>query len=130
MDKRLRSHFLSLYRMIVADSEISTKEKIELYNIGKSYYGLTEEEINSVVFSDEVIFYIPETEEEKILYLYDLSLIAYANNVVAEEEKLLLYEYAKKYGVLENQVEELISFLLEKASQHKSHEEILNEFSK
>lgn len=115
--------------MVVADGEISPKEKTELYRIGKESYGVTEEEINKLIFSDDIVSYVPETNEDKILYLYDLATIAWADDKITDDEKYLLSKYAKKFGVSDTEIEDLIDFLLEQAQKKLSHEELLKEFS-
>lgn len=129
MELSLKSHFLNLYCMVVADGEISPKEKAELFRIGKEQYGVKEEEIDKIIYADKILFYIPETEEDKILYLYDLATVAWADGKITEDERRLLDTYAKKFGVLEEERDELINLLLEKAEQKLSHKEILKEFS-
>lgn len=129
MTENLKSHLLNLYCMVVADGEISQKEKVELYRIGKELYGVTEEEINKLIFTEDIVFYTPETDKDRILYLYDLAMIAWADGKVTADEKYLLSQYAKKFGVLETETEELINFLLGKAQLKLSHEELLKEFS-
>lgn len=115
--------------MVMADGEMSPKEKTELFRIGTEEFNVSSEELNSLVFSDEILFYIPQTNEERIIFLYDLALIAWANGEVDDEEKHLLKVYAKKFGIIESEIDELIGFLLEKAKEHMSHEQLLKEFS-
>ena len=129
MKEDLKSHLLNLYCMVVADGEVSPKEKAELYRIGKERYGVTEEEINKLIFTDDIVSYIPETDEDKILYLYDLAIIAWADGKITDDEKYLLSKYAKKFGVVQEETEALINFLLEKAQNKLSQEELLKEFS-
>lgn len=129
MNENLKSHFLNLYSMVMADGEMSPKEKTELFRIGIEEFNVSSEELNSLVFSDEILFYIPQTNEERIIFLYDLALIAWANGEVDDEEKHLLKVYAKKFGIIESEIDELIGFLLEKAKEHLSHEQLLKEFS-
>jgi uncharacterized tellurite resistance protein B-like protein len=130
MDEKLKSHFLNLYCMTVADGNVSPKELEQMYKIGVDYYQLTPEEIDKTIISGDIVFYKPETEEERVLYLYDLALIAYANGVVDEEEKLLLKKYAIKFDVALNQIETLIEFLLKNAKEKLSHKELLKQLSK
>jgi uncharacterized tellurite resistance protein B-like protein len=130
MDEKLKSHFLNLYCMTVADGNVSPKELEQMYKIGLDYYKLTPEEIDKTIISGDIVFYKPETEEEKVLYLYDLALIACANDVVDEEEKLLLKRYAIKFDVALSQVDTLIEFLLQNAKEKLSHEELLKQLSK
>ena len=129
MNEGLKSHFLNLYSMVMADGEVSTKEKMELYRIGEEFYEVTPEEFNRLLLSDEILFYIPQTEEEKILYLYDFALIAWADGKVADEEVQVLKRFALRFGVRKEEVEPLVDLLLYKAKEHISHEELMKEFS-
>lgn len=128
MNKELKSHFLNLYSMVIADGEVSNKEKTELYRLGK-LYGVTEKELSDLVFADDIVSYIPQEDEDKILYLYDLALIAWADGKVTDDEKYLLNVYAERFGVKKEEKEKLISYLLNEAQKKLSHEAILKEFS-
>ncbi len=129
MNDGLKSHFLNLYSMVMADGEVSTKEKMELYRIGEEFYNVRPEEFDRLLLSDEILFYVPQTEEEKILYLYDFALIAWADGKVAEEEVQVLKHFARRFGVQEGEVQSLVDLLLEKAREHISHEDLMKEFS-
>ncbi|MBQ6069549.1 MAG: hypothetical protein IJK84_08605 [Bacteroidales bacterium] len=129
MNDGLKSHFLNLYSMVMADGEVSTKEKMELYRIGEEFYNVRPEEFDRLLLSDEILFYIPQTEEEKILYLYDFALIAWADDKVSDEEIQVLKSFALRFGVQEGEVQPLVDLLLEKAKEHISHEDLMREFS-
>ncbi|MBD5329010.1 MAG: hypothetical protein HDS03_03860 [Bacteroides sp.] len=124
IDEKLKSHFLSLYCMIVADGDVAICELDEMYRIAREYYGLTQEEINKAVLSGGSAFYIPETAEEKVRYLYDLALIAVADGL-EEAEIVLLKNYAIKFGFLEENIDDLVDVLLEYAQRKASPEEVL-----
>ena len=129
MNEGLKSHFLNLYGMVMADGEVLAKEKMELYRIGEEFYGMKPEEFDRLVFSDEILFYTPDSDEEKILYLYDFALIAWADGEVVDEERQMMKRFALRFGVQEDEVDALIDLLLEKAQTQLSHEELLKEFT-
>ena len=112
MKDGLKSHFLNLYSMVMADGEVSSKEKMELYRIGEEFYGVTPETMDRLVFSDEILFYIPQTEEERVLYLYDVALIAWADGKVVDEERALMERLALRFDVKEDEVQTLVDFLI------------------
>lgn len=126
MEEKLKSHFLSLYCMIVADQDVSTLELTELYRIGKEHYGLSDKEINFAITTDGTGFYNPEKMEDKIRYLYELALIASADGKIENEEKLLLEKYALKFDFLEENIDSIIDFLLNNAMQKNTPEKVLN----
>ena len=113
MDERLKKHFLSLYCMVVADQDISPTELVELYRIGKEHYNLTDIEINNAILSEGTACYIPEKIEEKIIYLYELALIACADDTIKTEERILLEKYALMFGFERGIVQEKVNYLSE-----------------
>ena len=115
--------------MIVADGDVAISELNELYRIAREDYDLSQEEIEKAILSGGSAFYIPETTEEKIKYLYDLALIASADNVIADAEKVLLKNYAKKFGFLDENTDEIVNILLEYAQEKKSIDELLKSLS-
>jgi uncharacterized tellurite resistance protein B-like protein len=116
--------------MAIADGNVAPKELEQLYKIGSDYYGVSPEEIQEVVFSTDITLYKPETKEEKIILLYDLALIAWADGGIDEGEKELLEKFAVRFDVSYNQIKTLVEFLLENAKQNVSHEELLKKLSK
>ena len=129
MNEGLKSHFLNLYSMVMADGEVSQREKTELYRIGEEFYNVKQEEFDRLFLSDEILFYMPQTEEEKLLYLYDFALIAWADGSVVAEERQMIEHFALRFGVQPDEVKPLIDLLFDKAEQHLSHEELMKEFS-
>ena len=121
----LKAHFLSLYCMVVADNDVSPLELQELYRIGHEYYGLTDVEINSAVISEGQAFYNPETLEDKVKYLYQMALIAAADGVIQQEEKVLLEKYVKKMGFQEDNASEISEFLMQEALAKTGIEDLL-----
>lgn len=124
MEEKLKSHFLSLYCMIVADGDVAISELDEMYRIARDNYKLTKEEIDQAILSGGSAIYVPDTKEEKIKYLYDLALIAVADGI-EESEIVLLKNYAIKYGFLEDNVDNIVSVLLDFAQKGTDVNEIL-----
>lgn len=112
--------------MIVADGDVALSELNEMYRIARENYGISQEEINRAVLSGGSAFYIPEQNCEKIKYLYDLALIASADGVIEESEIVLLRNYAIRFGFMKENVDELVTFLLDLAIKKTPFEEILN----
>lgn len=111
--------------MIVADGDVAIAELTEMYRIAREDFGLTEEEINKAILSGGSAFYIPDNDREKIRYLYDLALIAAADGVIEDSEKILLKEYALKFGFFEENVNDLVELLLDYALRKTPVDEIL-----
>ena len=99
--------------MVVADGDVAISELDEMYRIAREDYGFTPAEINKAVLSGGSALYIPQNNEEKVRYLYDLALIAAADGVIENSEIILLKNYALKFGFLEESVDELVNILLD-----------------
>lgn len=125
MEEKLKSHFLSLYCMIVADGDVAISELDKMYKIARENYGLSQDEINAAILSGGSAFYIPDKNEDKIRYLYDLALIASADGI-EESEVLLLKNYALKFGFLKENVDKLTEILLDFAMRNEPVENLLN----
>lgn len=123
--------FLDLYCMVMADGIVHPKEMETLYRIGLKNYGLTENEINESIKSAGVsTSIIPELPEERIAVLYEMALIAWADDELEESERNMLRRYALLYGVNEEKVDELVDFLLDKAHGKVDEQEVINELNK
>lgn len=126
MNQKQKAHFLDLYCMVLADGVVHPKELETLYRIGTETYGLTTEEIAKNVVSAGKTGVVPQLPEEKISLLYEMSLIAYADGEIDETERNMLRRYALHYGIGQEQVDELVEFLLEKAKENASEEDVIN----
>lgn len=104
MDAKLKSHFINIYCMILADGKVEQKELNRMYEIGTTGYGVTPEEINKVLLSGDIVFYKPESEEERVLYLYDLACVSVSDEVIPAAERVLLENYARKFDVEDSQI--------------------------
>ena len=72
---------------------------------------------------------IPDTVEKRIEYLYDFALMVWADGIITDDERIALKKYIKKFEFLDENIEELGSYLLESAQNNKPKEEILNELN-
>jgi uncharacterized tellurite resistance protein B-like protein len=122
--------FLDLYCMVLADGIVHPKEMETLYRIGLENYGLTEDEITEGVKSAVVSSVIPELPEEKIAVLYEMAVIAWADDELEESERNMLRRYAMMYGVNGESVDELVDFLLEKAQDNTDEKEVIKELNR
>lgn len=129
MDAKLKSHFINIYCMILADGKVDQKELNSMYEIGTRIYNVSPEEINKVLLSGEVVFYKPESEEDRVLYLYDLACISVSDKVIPAAERMLLENYARKFDVEESQIPNLVEFLIDCAKKNLSQSELLNELN-
>ncbi len=129
MDEKLKSKFIALYCMILADGIIDIREMETLYRIGRENYGIEAETINNAVRECGTSFNLPEEPNEKIALLYNLAEIALADDNLDPSEKSLIKKYALRMGFLEENIDGIIKFLIEKARQKASLEQVLEEIN-
>ena len=96
MDAIMKSQFLSLYCMVLADGIIDARELETLYRIGTEQYGLTQEEITATVRDAGTSFIMPTELSDKIRFLYNMAQIAYADGEIDNTEIDLMKRYIRK----------------------------------
>ena len=128
-EQLLKNHFLSLYCMVLADGVVSPKEMESLYNIGRTNYNLSEKEINEAIVASGTTYAIPTSPEECVKILYEMAIIAWADNNIDDNEIRLLHTYALRFGVNECDVPDFVNFLLDKAQNQSSEEDVIKELT-
>jgi len=112
MIDKLKSHFLNLYAMALSDSQIGTVELEMLYKIGEEK-GVDKSQIDHVILNPgNVKFSLPETLNEKVIYLYDFAKIILADGVVDENERKMLELFCNRFGFEEENVSSIADFLI------------------
>jgi hypothetical protein len=125
MTNTLKSHFLNLYSIALADFQIETVELEALYNIGQEK-GVEKSEIDELILHpDKVRFILPETLEEKIIYLYDFAKIIIADGIIDKNEIKSLELFCNRFGFEEINVPAIREFLINSAKENKNIEELL-----
>lgn len=124
----LKGHFLSLYQMAIADDNFSPSEWKMLYQFAQDR-NIPKEELDKILLNPSAKVELPSTVEQRIEYLYDLTLMIWADNVVTDDELIALKKYCRKFEFLDENIEELSQFLIESVKNGKSKEEILTEIN-
>ncbi|OMP29958.1 hypothetical protein [Mangrovimonas sp. DI 80] len=122
----LKGHFLRLYQMAFSDDDFNILEMQMLYKFAEER-GVTKEQLNEVLLNPSHDTRIPESLEEKVEYLYDLALMIWVDDVVTIDEKNALKKYCKKFGFMEENIEELSEFLLDKAKVKLPKKELIDQ---
>jgi len=81
----LKSHFLRLYQMAFTDDNFDVLELQMLYRFAEER-GVDQVQLNEVLLNPSQDSIIPKELEDKIEYLYDLSLMIWADGVATEDE--------------------------------------------
>ena len=125
--QELKSHFMSLYKMILADDLVKPEELLQLYLIGKRH-GISENEFNEMLISP-IEFAMPDTLENKIAHLCDLVDIILADGIIDDTEVATLKRYCVRLGFVPENVDQIVSFLIEKKKARVSTEDIIKEIT-
>ena len=127
MDDNLKSRFLSLYCMVMADGVVEAKELETLYRIGQENYYLTPEEINQTVVSAGSSFVAPDNMAERIGILYEMAEIAWADGRIDDTERSLVARYAVRLGFKEENAENIMKFMFQQVKDKVGKEETIKE---
>ena len=127
MEELLKSRFLSLYCMVMADGVVEAKELEILYRIGRENYHLTPEEINKYVISAGTSFVAPEKIDDCISILYEMAEIAWADGEIDVAEKSLLSRYAVRLGFKEENADDIADFMLQQVYKGVSKTDVIKQ---
>lgn len=126
ISSELKTHFLRLYQMAFSDDNFDVLELQMLYVFAQQR-GVTEEQLNYILLHPTNDIYIPETLEMRVEYLYDLALMIWADGKETEDERNTLKKYCKRFEFLNENIEELTSYLLKCAKEGVKKEVIIND---
>lgn len=129
VSNKLKSHFLRLYQMAFSDDNFDKLELKMLYHFAEER-GISEIQLQQVLLNpltDDS--QIPDSLNQKIEYLNDLAKMIWADGIVTEDERNTLLKYCKRFGFLDENLQELVQFLLNCAKDDMSVEEILTKIN-
>lgn len=112
--------------MVLADGVIDAKELEVLYRIGTESYGLTPAEITQTVRDAGSSFVVPQQLPDKIILLYQMAQIAWADGIIDPSEVQLLRKYIIHMGFEDENSAAIADFLLDSVKNGVSVEEIIN----
>jgi uncharacterized tellurite resistance protein B-like protein len=129
MTIQLKSHFLRLYQMALTDDDFDVLELQMLYHLADER-GIPKEELDKL-FINPANYHsnIPEDLNTRIEYLYDLTRIMWADGKITDDETNTLKKYCKKFEFLEENIEELTTYLLDCVKKGTTKEEIINQLN-
>lgn len=126
MQDSLKSHFLNLYSMALADTEFDETEIVTLYKIGEER-GIAKEEIDEIILNPSTIkFNLPETLNEKIEYLYDYAKMILADGKVEDVEIKSLEKFCSKFEFRDENIQAITELLLDAAKNNVATTELVN----
>jgi uncharacterized tellurite resistance protein B-like protein len=128
ISEEIKSHFLRLYQIALADDEFSPLEMRLLYQFANER-DISKKQLDEILTAHTGLITIPETLEKRIEYLYDFALMIWADKIVTEDEYNALKKYCRKFEFLEDKIIPLAEYLIESAKEGKSKESILLELN-
>lgn len=124
LNQELESHFLNLYTVALSDSMIDTKELEFLYQFGEER-GVSSEKIDEIISNPHKIrFTIPENVFQKIDHLFDFAHMVLADGKIDTREIDIFKKICIKYSFEEENIPDLIEFLIEEAKKGTPKDEI------
>jgi uncharacterized tellurite resistance protein B-like protein len=125
---QLKSHFLRLYQIALSDENFNHREMQLLYHFAEER-GISKSDLDSILTGSIGEVTIPETLEERIEYLYDFAQMIWADEKVTEDEMNAFKKYCKKFEFLDENIDELTTYLLTNAKEENSLSKILQELN-
>lgn len=125
--ENLKAHFLRLYQMAICDDDFSALELKMLYRSAEER-GISSKNLDEVLLNPiNIKSLVPNTIEEKVDYLYDLTVMIWADGVVSPNEYSAMQKYVLMFGFLEENVTAIVDYLIEAVKIGKNKSEILYE---
>lgn len=127
LTENLKAHFLRLYQMAICDDDFSPLELKMLYKTAEER-GISSKKLDEILLNPiNSKSLIPETIEEKVEYLFDLTVMIWADGVVTENELSSLNKYVALFGFVEENVKDIADYFIEAVKQGKTKQDILND---
>lgn len=125
----LKAHFLRLYQMAICDDNFSSLELKALYKSAEER-GISQKSLDEILLNPiNSKITIPESIEEKIDYLYDLTVMIWADGEVSSNEKSSLEKYVLMFGFMEENSSEIVDFLIDSVKEGRSKTDIFNDLN-
>lgn len=121
----MKSRFISLYQMVLADGIIDATEMETLFRIGQENYGLEPQQINELIKDSNVDVRYPESLDDKVRLLYELGEVAWADGNIDQSEVKLLKTYVIRMGFEESNAIQIADFILEQVKNKVCVDDVL-----
>ncbi|CAM2794886.1 hypothetical protein DRF59_05155 [Chryseobacterium flavum] len=125
--ENLKAHFLRLYQMAICDDDFSALELKMLYRCAEER-GISSKNLDEILLNPiNLKSLVPKTIEEKVDYLYDLTVMIWADGIVSPNEYSAMQKYVLMFGFLEENTTAIVDYLIEAVKNGKNKSEILYE---
>ncbi|MPT30704.1 MAG: hypothetical protein E2600_03360 [Chryseobacterium sp.] len=125
--ENLKAHFLRLYQMAICDDDFSALELKMLYKCAEER-GISSKNLDDILLDPiNIKSLVPQTIEEKIDYLYDLTIMIWADGIVSPDEYSAMQKYVLMFGFLEENAMAIVDYMIEAVKVGKHKNEIIFE---
>jgi len=125
--ENLKAHFLRLYQMAICDEDFSPLELKMLYKSAEER-GIPAKNLDEILLNPiNSKSLIPESIEEKVEYLFDLTVMIWADGIVSENEYSSLKKYVTMFGFIEENAKDIADYFIEAVKNGKTKSDILND---
>lgn len=123
----LKAHFLRLYQMAICDDNFSPLELKALYKSAEER-GISQNKLDEILLNPvNSKITVPESIEEKIDYLYDLTVMIWADGEVSPNEKSSLEKYVLMFGFMEENALQIVNYFIDSVKEGKTKTDIFND---
>ncbi len=125
----LKSHFLNLYQIALADGDFSELEMKMLYDFAAER-GVPKSHLDKILIAGHTtVNLIPKTLREKIAYLHDFTVMIWADTIVTVDERVALEKYISRFGFLDENITSLANYLIDAVKDGKTKQDIIDQLN-
>lgn len=129
LTNELKSHFLRLYQIAFSDDEFSVSELKMLYELADKR-GVAKADLDSLLLNPVTDFNeLPKSINTRIEYLYDFGCMILADGIITTDERNAFKKYCRVFEFLEENIEEITTYLLDCIKKGTSKDEIIKQLN-
>ncbi len=124
----LQAQFLRLYQMAMTDDDFSPLEWKMLYEFAEER-NISSDELDKVLLSTTGHLVVPESIDQKLEYLFVFASMIWADGFVSDDERVTLKKFCRKFGFLEENIDELSDYFIASVKEGKTKFDIIKELN-
>lgn len=125
---RIRHQLMNMYLLAMADGTFDEKEQLFLAQRARQFDLSLDELFDIINEANEInTGGVPESLQDRVKNLYDLAQIIWSDGKVSSEERAVLISFIRKYGFVEENVEDIATYLLEEAQKGSEVQSIIDQ---
>ncbi|MCS7017578.1 MAG: TerB family tellurite resistance protein [Cytophagales bacterium] len=122
--KRRKSHIMNLLSVAAADGKITREEIDYLAYVAEKIYMPREEFIDVIKNPQDVIFYPPESNRERLDQLYDLVGMMMIDGHIDQDEIIRCKMFAQKLGFKSSVIDAIVAQIIDGFINHLAREAV------